>query len=69
MRYFIKKSDGDTLYESLKNYVKCNEEFTKGVDFLEKLNRVAGEVEAEDSGVFNHHLEASMSSLCSYFVN
>ena len=29
--------EGETLYESLVNYVKCNEWFTKGSDFLKKL--------------------------------
>ena len=36
--YLIRTAEGETLYESLVNYVKCNEEFTKGRDFLEKLN-------------------------------
>ena len=35
--YLIRSMDGETLYESLVNYVKCNEWFTKGDDFLKKL--------------------------------
>ena len=35
--YLIRLVEGETLYESLVNYVKCNPEFTKGVDFLEKI--------------------------------
>ena len=37
--YNIRSCGEKTLYESLVNYVKCNEWFTKGRDFLEKLNR------------------------------
>ena len=35
--YLIRSTNGETLYESLVNYVKCNEWFTKGADFLKKL--------------------------------
>lgn len=36
--YLIRRENGETLYESLVNYVKCNDNFTKGRVFLEKLN-------------------------------
>ena len=36
--YLIRKSGGETLYESLVNYTRCNEDFVKGRVFLEKLD-------------------------------
>ena len=35
--YIIRQDGSETLYESLVNYVKCNSEFTKGIDFIKKL--------------------------------
>ena len=32
-----KEGEGRSLYDALKSYSKCHEEFTKGVDFLKKL--------------------------------
>lgn len=36
---------GRSLYDALKNYVKCHEEFTKGCDFLKTLEHFRDEAE------------------------
>ena len=66
--YLIRKCDGETLYESLVNYVKCNEEFTKGVDFLKKLNyyRMICEGVSVDTLIYKLYRETGLLALASH---
>ena len=65
--YLIRLDGSETLYESLVNYVKCNPEFTKGTNFLEKLAYYREISEGVGVDVLLHKLyrETSLMALAS----
>ena len=65
--YLIRQSEGESLYESLVNYVKCNEEFAKGRYFLEKLEyyRAVAEGVSVDALLYKLYRETGLYSLAS----
>lgn len=65
--YLIRLDGSETLYESLVNYVKCNPEFTKGENFLEKLAyyREIGEGVGVDVLLHKLYRETSLMALAS----
>lgn len=65
--YCIRQMEGESLYESLVKYVKCNDEFTKGVYFLEKLDyyRSIAEGVSVDTLIYKLYRETGLLSLAS----
>lgn len=65
--YLIRTEKCETLYESLVNYTKCNEEFTKGRNFLEKLNyyRAISEGVGVDALIYKLYQETGLMALAS----
>ncbi|MBQ8303307.1 MAG: UvrD-helicase domain-containing protein [Clostridia bacterium] len=65
--YLIRLEKCETLYESLVKYVKCNEEFTKGRDFLEKLGyyRAISEGVGVDTLIYKLYRETGLMTLAS----
>lgn len=65
--YLIRSKEGKSLYESLVEYVKCNEEFTKGRHFLERLEyyRAIAEGVSVDTLLYKLYRETGLLSLAS----
>ena len=65
--YLVRGQEGESLYESLVNYVKCNSEFTKGVCFLKKLEyyRAIAEGVSVDTLIYKLYHETGLLALAS----
>ncbi len=65
--YLVRGQEGESLYESLVNYVKCNSEFTKGVYFLKKLEyyRAIAEGVSVDTLIYKLYHETGLLALAS----
>jgi ATP-dependent helicase/nuclease subunit A len=65
--YLVRQQRGETLYESLVEYVKCNQGFTKGAYFLEKLDyyRSIAEGVSVDTLIYKLYHETGLLALAS----
>ena len=65
--YIIRRQEGESLYESLVEYVKSNPEFIKGADFLAKLEyyRAIAEGVGVDTLIHKLYRDTGLMSLAS----